>query len=155
MARLLNKDDTMPGLPLEPRISIVTLGVADMAKARGFYERLGLVASPASQLSVTFFQMGGSVLSLYGRDALAEDAHVASAPKGFSGVTLAYNCRNEADVDATLAHAVACGATLIKPAQKVFWGGYSGYFSDLDGHLWEVAHNPFLPIDTEGRVRLP
>ncbi len=139
---------------LQPRLSLVTLGVADMARARTFYEKLGFTASPASQASVTFFQLGGMALSLYGRAALAEDAHVDDTIPGFSGITLAYNCRSEADVDATIAHAMACGATLKKKAQKVFWGGYSGYFADPDGHVWEVAHNPFFPLDAEGRMSL-
>jgi uncharacterized protein len=141
--------------PFEPRITLVTLGVADVEVSRSFYERLGFTASTASQPSVCFMQLGGLVLSLYGRAALAEDARVLDPAQdligGFSGITLAHNCRTETDVDAALAHAVACGATLKKPAQKVFWGGYSGYFADPDGHLWEVAHNPFLPL---GRRRL-
>jgi uncharacterized protein len=137
---------------MQPRLSLVTLGVADMKRARAFYETLGFVASLASQEGVTFFQLGGMALSLYGRAALAEDAQVTDSAPGFSGITLGYNCRSEADVDATIAHAITCGATLKKPAQKVFWGGYSGYFADPDGHLWEVAHNPFFPIDAEGRM---
>ena len=103
---------------------------------------------------MTFFQLGGMALALYGRAALAEDAHVPDSTPGFSGVTLAYNCRSETDVDATIAHAIQCGATLKKKAQQVFWGGYSGYFADPDGHLWEVAHNPFFPLDAEGRLSL-
>ena len=142
-------------MTFEPRISIVTLGVADIANARAFYERLGFTASKASNENVCFMQLGGLILSLYGRAALAEDAHVANTAPGFSCITLAHNCRSEAAVDAAIAHAVACGATLKKPAQKVFWGGYSGYFADPDGHLWEVAHNPFFPLDAEGRVQLP
>jgi uncharacterized protein len=140
---------------LEPRVTIITLGVADVAAARAFYERLGFKASSASQATICFMQLGGLVLSLYSRASLAEDAHVPDTPAGFSGVTLAHNCRTEASVDAVLAHAVSCGGTLKKPAQKVFWGGYSGYFADPDGHLWEVAHNPFLPLDAEGRGQLP
>jgi uncharacterized protein len=141
--------------PFEPRITLVTLGVADVAASRAFYERLGFKASTASQPSICFMQLGGLVLSLYGRAALAGDAHVLDIAIGFSGVTLAQNCRSEADVDVALAHAVACGATLKKPAQKVFWGGYSGYFADPDGHLWEVAHNPYFPLDANGCVQLP
>jgi uncharacterized protein len=142
-------------MALEPRMTLITLGVADVKRARGFYEALGFTASSASQDSIAFFQMGCMVLALYGRKALAEDAHVPDSAAGFSGVTIAYNCRSEADVDATIAHAVGCGAALKKPAQKVFWGGYSGYFADPDGHLWEVAYNPFLPLDGEGRPSLP
>ena len=144
---------------MEPRLSIVTLGVADVAKARSFYEALGFKASSASQDSVTFMDAGGVVLALYGRDALAEDAHVAPGAPGsvqaFAGFTLAHNVRSEAEADAVLAHAVSCGARLMKPARQVFWGGYSGYFADPDGHLWEVAYNPFFPFDEAGRLDLP
>lgn len=145
---------------MEPRLSIVTLGVADVAKARRFYEALGFTASAASQPSITFFTAGGVVLALYGRAALAEDARVADAPvadcgPSFSGVTLAHNCRSETEVDAVLSHAVAQGATLKKSAEKVFWGGYSGYFADPDGQLWEVAYNPHFTFNDAGHLRLP
>lgn len=139
----------------EPRVSLITLGVADVAASRTFYEALGFGASSASQPTVAFFQIGGSALALFSRASLAEDAHVDNSSPGFSGITLAYNCRSEADVDAAFAHALACGATLKKRPEKVFWGGYSGYFADLDGHLWEVAYNPFAPLDAEGRMQLP
>ena len=99
---------------------------------------------------MVFFQLGGIGLSLYGRQALADDAQVPNTPPGFSGVTLAWNGRSEAEVDAALAEAVKAGGRLVKAAQKVFWGGYSGYFADPDGHLWEVAHNPFFPLDASG-----
>ena len=141
-------------MPFEPRISIVTLGVADLAQARAFYERLGFTAGGPSNADVTFFQMGGMILGLFGRAALAGDAHVTDTPPGFSGVSLAYNCRSETEVDAMVAHAVASGATLKKQPQKVFWGGYSGYFADPDGHLWEVAYNPFFPLGSDGRIAL-
>jgi len=140
---------------MEPRLSIVTLGVADVAKARAFYEALGFKASAASQDTITFMDAGGVVLALYNRAALAEDAHVPPTAPGFSGVTLAHNVRSEAEADAVLAHAEACGGKIMKPAQKVFWGGYSGYFSDPDGHLWEVAFNPFAAFDEAGRLVLP
>ena len=139
---------------LEPRLSLVTLGVADLTRAREFYEALGFTASPASQESVTFFQLGGMALGLFSRAALAEDAHVDNSEPGFSGITLAYNCHSEGEVDAVFAHALGCGATLKKQPQKVFWGGYSGYFADPDGHLWEIAFNPFFPLDAEGRLSL-
>ena len=139
---------------MDQRISIVTLGVADMAKARAFYERLGWRAAPASSDTVTFFDLGGLALGLYGRAALAEDATVPADGSGFTGVTLAHNVRSPAAVDDTLAAAVAAGGTLIKPGQTVFWGGYSGYFADPDGHLWEIAHNPFFPLDEAGRMSL-
>lgn len=140
---------------MQPRLTLVTLGVTDVARARAFYEKLGFKASSASQPSVTFLSAGGVVLSLYGRAALAADAHADDTASGFSGVTLAHNVATETDVDAVLAHAVACGASLRKPAEKVFWGGYSGYFADPDGHLWEVAHNPFFPMNELGQVTLP
>jgi uncharacterized glyoxalase superfamily protein PhnB len=95
------------------------------------------------------------VLSLFGREALAEDAGVELRPAGFASVVLAHNVNSEADVEHVLREAVAAGATLLKPGQKAFWGGYSGYFADPDGHLWEVAYNPFMPLDAEGRVQLP
>jgi predicted lactoylglutathione lyase len=140
---------------MEPRLSLITLGVADLPRARKFYETLGFVASGASQESVTFFSAGGVVLALWARAALAEDAGVGDTRRGFAGVALAHNARSEAEVDAVLAEAVAAGAKLVKPAQKVFWGGYSGYFSDPDEHLWEVAYNPGWRLDGEGRVQLP
>ncbi len=140
---------------MQPRLTLVTLGVSDIARARRFYEQLGFTASSASQPTVTFMSAGGVVLSLFGRADLALDAQVTDAPTGFAAITLAHNCRSEAEVDAVIAHAVACGATLKKSAQKVFWGGYAGYFADLDGHLWEVAYNPFMPLDAEGRMQLP
>ena len=140
---------------MDARVSIVTLGVTGMARARAFYEALGFVAGAASNEHVTFFQAGGMILGLYGRPALAEDAHVQDKPTGFSAVSLAHNVRTEAEVDTVLAEAVAAGAKLLKPGQKVFWGGYSSYFADPDGHLWEVAHNPFMPLDAAGRMCLP
>ncbi len=140
---------------MQPRLTLVTLGVADVARARAFYVALGFKASSDSNPSVTFFDAGGVVLALFGRAALAEDAHVADTTAGFSGVAMAHNVRSDAEVDKVLGEAVAAGATLLKPGQKAFWGGYSGYFSDPDGHLWEVAHNPFWPLDDAGRVVLP
>jgi catechol 2,3-dioxygenase-like lactoylglutathione lyase family enzyme len=139
---------------MEPRLSLITLGVSDIARARRFYEALGFTAGRASQESVTFFPAGGVVLALFGRGALAEDAGVADSVPGFSGVAVAHNARSEADVDQALAEAVAAGAKFVKPAGKTFWGGYSGYFADPDGHLWEVAHNPYFTLDAEGRVVL-
>lgn len=140
---------------MEPRLSLVTLGVADVARSRIFYERLGFKASSASNENVTFFEAGGVVLGLFGRAALAQDASVPEEGSGFAGVALAHNARSEADVDAILAEAAAAGARIVKPAHRVFWGGWSGYFADPDGHLWEVAHNPFFPLDSAGRLQLP
>lgn len=139
---------------MDPRISLVTLGVADMKAARAFYEKLGWRASEQSNDDVTFFQAGGMILGLYGRAALAEDAKVEDSRPGFSGVALAYNGRDKAEVDRVLDEAVAAGGTLIKAAEDVFWGGYSGYFADPDGHLWEVAFNPFFPIADDGSISL-
>ena len=140
---------------MQPRLTLITLGVADIARARGFYERLGWRASPASNDSVTFFQLNGLALGLFGREALAEDAHAGAAGTGFPGVTLAQNQTSPEEVDRVLAEAVAAGATLLKPGQKVFWGGYSGYFADPDGHVWEVAWNPFFALDSDGNLTLP
>lgn len=140
---------------MEPRLSFVTLGVSDVVRARAFYEALGFKASAASEGAVTFFDAGGVVLALFGREALAVDAGVPATGSGFSGVALAHNARCEAEVDAVLAEAVAAGARLVKSGQKAFWGGYTGYFADPDGHLWEVAFNPFFPLDAAGRVMLP
>lgn len=140
---------------LSPRLSLVTLGVASVAKARAFYEALGWQASSASQPDIAFFQLSGVVLALFDRNHLADDATVAPAGDGFRAFTLAHNVSSEAEVDAALAHAERSGARLVKPAAKVFWGGYSGYFSDPDGHLWEVAYNPFFPFDEAGRLSLP
>lgn len=140
----------------EARLSLITLGVADLARARAFYDRLGFKASTASQESVAFYANGGgTVLALFGRQALAEDAGVATEGSGFAGVALAWNVRQASDVAAVLDHAVASGARLVKPAQKVFWGGTSGYFADPDGHLWEVAHNPYWPLGNSGHLELP
>ncbi len=140
---------------MEPRLTLVTLGVSDMPAARKFYEALGYQASPDSNEHVTFFNAGGVVLGLFGRAALADDATVANSAPGFSGIALAHNVTSEGGVDRALAEAVAAGARLVKPGQKVFWGGYAGYFADLDGHLWEVAHNPFWSLDDTGRIVLP
>jgi uncharacterized protein len=139
---------------MQPRLTLVTLGVDDMVRARAFYEKLGFVASSDSNEHVTFFKAGGVAFSLYGRKALAEDAHIGGTGPGYAAVTLAHNVASDTEVDAVLAEAVAAGATLLKPGQKVFWGGYSGYFADPEGHLWEVAHNPFWPLK-DGQVQLP
>lgn len=141
---------------MRPRINLVTLGVRDLAASRAFYQRLGFTASPAGNDDVAFFDANGVVLSLFGHDALAGDAQQPHhAPPAFRGVSLAWNASDEAEVDAIMAHAVACGAKLAKAPHKVFWGGYSGYFTDPDDHLWEVAFNPFFPLDGDGRIELP
>jgi len=141
---------------MEQRLSLVSLGVADIAESTRFYNALGWKhAESQSNEAITFFQMGGIILGLYGRAALAEDAQVADSEPGFSGVALAHNTRSKDEVDAVLALAEKAGATIKKPAQEVFWGGYSGYFADPDGHLWEVAWNPFFPIADNGAIHLP
>lgn len=140
--------------PFQPRLSLITLGVADLAASRAFYGRLGLVEASASQEAVAFFQLSGVVLSLFSRASLAEDAHVPAEGSGFSGITLAQNVDSPEEVDRVLDFAVSCGARLVKPGAKVFWGGYSGYFADPDGHLWEVAHNPYFQMDEAGNLRL-
>lgn len=131
---------------MKPRISMITLGVRDLEASIRFYEQgLGLprMESPPE---VAFFTLNGTWLGLYGREALAEDAGVSPDGSGFAGIALAHNLSSEAEVDELLEQAVAAGARLVKPGQKVFWGGYSGYVADPDGYLWEVAHNPFVWI---------
>ncbi|OLP60117.1 glyoxalase [Xaviernesmea oryzae] len=138
------------------RISLITLGVADVARATAFYESLGWTRSSASNPSITFIALKGIVLGLFSRDKLAADARLAGggAGEGFSGVTLAHNLHSEAEVDEAYAFALARGARPVKPPEKVFWGGYSGYFADPDGHLWELAFNPMAPLDAEGHMQL-
>lgn len=127
---------------MKPRISMITLGVHDLPAAIDFYEKgLGFPRMD-SPPEVAFFTLNGTWLGLYGREALAEDAQVPADGGGFEGFSLAHNVASEREVDEVIAAALAAGAALVKKPQKVFWGGYSGYFKDLDGHLWEVAHNP-------------
>ena len=140
---------------MEQRLSLVSLGVDDLKVSRAFYEKLGWKASPKnSNDNIVFFQLGGIVLGLYGRKALAEEANLPLG-SGFGGVALAHNGRSKEDVDRILEEAAAAGARILKPAVEVFWGGYSGYFADPDDHVWEVAFNPFLPIAEDGSVTLP
>lgn len=138
-----------------PRLSLVTLGVADLDRAVRFYEALGWPRSTYASEGVAFFQVGGLVLSLYPRDALAADAGLAAVGSGFRGFTLAYNTASRDETDAVLAQAEAAGGVLVKPAQDAFWGGYSGYFADPDGVVWEVAWNPDLIPSPDGTVHLP
>lgn len=142
-------------MAFEPRLTMITLGVEDIGKSTAFYEKLGFRKSSASQDSVTFFITNGTVLGLFGRAALADDAGVDDAPNAYRGVAIAHNLDSEEAVDAAYAHALSCGATGTKVPHKVFWGGYSGYFADPDGHLWEVAHNPFAPLDDNRNMPLP
>ena len=141
---------------VSPQISLITLCVADIAKATRFYESLGFVKSnKASQDEVSFFRAGGVVLALWGREAQIEDANAGALWTGNGGIVVAQNVGSEGEVDAVMAKAAAAGAQILKPAIKTFWGGYNGYFADLDGHVWEVAYNPHWPLDDEGRVELP
>ncbi len=138
---------------MEQRLSVVTLGVADISRARSFYEALGWVASPASSADVAFFAGGGMVIALWDAAAQAADVGVEPAPPGAVG--LAHNVREPAEVDAVLAEVQRAGGTVTRQAGPTFWGGYSGAFTDPDGHPWEVAHNPGWPLDDAGNVLLP
>lgn len=142
-------------MTFEPRMTMITLGVENISKSTEFYEKLGFKKSSASQESVTFFITNGTVLGLFGRAALADDAGVDDAPSAYRGIAIAHNLDSEEAVDAAYAHALSCGAKGTKEPHKVFWGGYSGYFADPDGHLWEVAHNPFAPLDENRNMPLP
>lgn len=140
---------------MEPRLSLVTLGVADLAVSRAFYARLGFVESGAGNDRVAFFPAGGVVLALFGRADLAADAGLPAEGSGFGAVALAHNTRSRDEVAAVLAEAERAGGRVVAPAEDVFWGGHRGYFADPDGHLWEVAWNPFFPMDEAGRLILP
>ena len=138
---------------MEQRVSVITLGVSDLARARSFYETLGwtTVSEPGSD--VVFFQTGGSVVSLWARSELASDTGVQDGG-GWGGITLAHNVRSPRDVDAVLSEARAAGATIAREGGATFWGGYSGVFVDPDGHVWEVAHNPHWPLHGDGSISL-
>lgn len=137
-------------------LSIVTLGVDDIARASAFYEALGWERTESSQEEIIWFRTPHSYIGLFGRDALAEDAGIEPGGRtAFDGVTLAISVASEADVDAVFARAEAAGAHALKRPAVTFWGGYSGYFADPDGHAWEVAHNPSWAIDEHGRLQIP
>jgi uncharacterized protein len=137
-------------------VSIITLGVADVAASSAFYEALGWTRSSASQDEIAFLTSGALTLALFGLEDLAADAGTPSAPlPPFRGLALATNLPSEQAVDELVAEAVQLGATVVHAPAATDWGGYSGYLADLDGHLWEVALNPFFPLDEEGRVTLP
>ena len=138
---------------MEQRLSVVTLGVADLERSLRFYEALGWRRGN-SHAEVAFFQLNGIVLSLFSRESLAADATVAAAGQGFSGIVLAHNARDRAGVDTVLTEVRQAGGRIVKEAHDAFWGGYSGYFADPDGHLWEVAWNPEWEITEAGDVRL-
>jgi len=139
---------------MEPRVSIITLGVRDLERSYQFYSKLGFPSSKNPEEGIIFFKTGGVCLALYPWDALAKDVSpdMAVVKEGFSGVTLAHNTRSKQEVDDVLALAVSAGAKLEKPAQDVFWGGYSGYFSDPDGYLWEVAYADFWQFNPDGSL---
>lgn len=136
------------------RVTLITLGVADLPRARAFYEALGWRAAEAQE-GVAFFQLHGAVLGLFGKDALAADQGRPDAALGTGAMTLAQNLATRGQVDAAYAAALAAGATGLKAPHEVFWGGYSGYFSDLDDHVWELAMNPFWPLAADGSLTLP
>ncbi len=136
------------------RVTLITLGVEDMSQARAFYEALGWVPTQAME-EVVFYQMHGAVLGLFGKAALAADQGRPGAKLGTGAMTLAQNFTTEAEVDAAWGAAVEAGAAALKKPEKVFWGGYSGYYADPDGHVWEVAMNPFWPLADDGSLTLP
>lgn len=131
------------------RVSLITLGVTDLDRAREFYDALGF-PRVGDDKGVAFYRTEGAVLSLYPLGALAEDAGISPRRDGFSGVTLAINLASETEVDEAFAHVSSIGATILTPAEHVFWGGYRGYFADPDGHAWEIAFNPHWPLDDRG-----
>jgi len=137
---------------MDQRLSLVTLGVTDLARAKAFYEALGWQPHPGDD-DVVFFQAGGFVLALWGRGELAEDSSVTDSG-GWGGITLAQNVRSPAEVDSVLSQAHAAGARIGRSGAETFWGGYSGVFVDPDGHPWEIAHNPFWTITEDGRTLL-
>jgi predicted lactoylglutathione lyase len=139
---------------MEQRVSLITLGVADLARARTFYEALGWKTRAAPEDDVVFFQTGGLVVALWDRARLAEDSVVEDGG-GWGGITLAHNVRSPAEVDAVLTEAGAAGGTVARDGAETFWGGYSGVFLDADGHAWEVAHNPRWTIRDDGSISLP
>jgi hypothetical protein len=138
---------------MEQRVSVITLGVRDLGRARAFYESLGWRTGAGPDDDVVFFEAGGMIVALWDRARLAEDSAVEDAP-GWGGVTLAYNTRSPGEVDAVIDEARAAGGTIGREPGTTFWGGYSGVFIDPDGHPWEVAHNPGWILDDQGRVHL-
>ena len=138
---------------MEQRLSLVTLGVGDLARSRAFYEALGWTTGASPDDDVVFFQAGGMIVALWDRQLLAEDSGVDDFG-GWGGITLAHNVRSPEEVDAVIAEAEEAGASIPRHGAKTFWGGYSGIFIDPDGHAWEVAHNPHWRIGDDGSTRL-
>ena len=136
---------------MHPRLTLVTLGVRDLVRARRFYEAIGWETGAGPDDDVVFFRQDGLVLALWSRESLAEDSTVEDSG-GWGGVTLAHNARSPEDVDAVLAKAEAAGATIGRPGTKTFWGGYAGIFIDPEGHPWEVAHNPHWKLADDGSI---
>jgi hypothetical protein len=139
---------------MDQRVSAITLGVADLGRSRAFYESLGWSSASKPEEGVVFFQAGGMVLALWGRDDLAEDSKVTDNG-GWGGMALAYNVRSPAEVDGMIEEARKAGATISREPGETFWGGYNAVFVDLDGHVWEVAHNPFWTLNDDGSISLP
>jgi len=138
---------------MEQRISIVTLGVADLARSTRFYEALGWQGQEMQE--TVFFQAGGQAVVLWGREKVAQDVGIDDDGSGFGGIALAQNVRSREEVDAVIAAARAAGATVTKEPAETFYGGYAGYFLDPDGHAWEVAHNPGFTVEPDGSLTLP
>ncbi len=142
---------------MEQRLSMVSLGVNNIKNSTEFYQRLGWIKSKAaSKDEISFFQMGGIALAIYDREMLAAEANLKiNSGNGFGGIALAHNARSETEVNDILALAEKSGGKILKTARKVFWGGYSGYFKDIDNHVWEVAFNPYMEITKDGSIKLP
>ncbi|HVZ97265.1 MAG TPA: VOC family protein [Chitinophagaceae bacterium] len=139
---------------MRQKLNLITLGVDDFEKSLNFYEKLGWNKSDKSMDDLALFPLGGITLALYPRQELAKDVTIGYQPSQFSGITISYNARSEKEVDEVMEQAAKSGAAIIKPAQKVFWGGYSGYFRDLDGYVFEVAFNPFWEMDENDNLKL-
>jgi len=140
---------------MEPRVSLITLGVADLGRSKAFYEGLGFKASSLGGGEVVFLQAGAVALCLFPRESLACDADVSAHGSGFRGFAIAHNVREKREVDAVIAEAIGLGGEVVRPAHDASWGGRSGYFADPDGHLWEVAWNPHFPLGPDGAVAIP
>jgi predicted lactoylglutathione lyase len=140
---------------MRQKLNLITLGVSDVDRSAKFFEDLGWKKSAASVDGLALFLLGGMVLALHPREDLATDVGVPAEGSGFSGITISYNARSEEEVNDVLKAVKKLGATIVKPAQKVYWGGYSGYFRDFDGHLFEVAYNPFWELDKNDNLNLP
>lgn len=139
---------------MEQRLSLVTLGVADIGRAREFYERLGWRGQEVEE--TVFFQAGGIGVVLWGRDKLSQDSGINdTSTGGFGGIALAHNVRSPAEVDAAVTTAAEAGAKITRPPSETFYGGYAGCFTDPDGHVWEIAYNPGLPLDRDGAITIP